>query len=173
MILSTEMVTVKNIGAVIGLCVMFTASSVEAREFSQSWQGSKFAPCEGIGLLGAYRVHVRGDVEGKADGSKVITNLSLYATSATFTQNEGSVTGSAVVRAGAQIVERIVLARPSVTSIEPSPKPEETRRMYFPEKTKALTVQKNGELWIEAFVAVKTSQGACALGGTSQKVELP
>lgn len=127
-------------------------------EFYHSWLGSVAAPCEGFGIAGAYRAHVAGMAEKKKDGSWVVTLLRVHATSAAFTQNEGSASAFAVVKVGSKEKAKLTLMRPTPPSIEAATKPEETRRVYLP-KDKAVTVPPNGQLRVNVSAVAKTSQG--------------
>lgn len=146
--------------------------SSSATEFHHSWLGNVGALCEGFGIAGAFRAYVSGTADKKNDGSWVVTALRVHATSAAFTQHEGSVTASATVKVSADEKAKITLARPTPPSIEAAPKPDETRRVYLP-KDKTLTVPKNGQLRVNVFAAAKTSQGGCALGSTEDVIPLP
>ena len=150
----------------------FSASHSSAADFSHSWRPSNFAMCEGIGIHGAFSVHVGGRLEAKPNGDKVITSLRVWASSAAFNLGEGSVSASAQVTGPGSPVAKTVLSRPTHSVIEPSPKPGETRIIYLP-KDKTLTVPKGGELFVEAAAIVKQSGGTCGLGSGRDKIPLP
>lgn len=158
--------------ALAGLSMTVLPGALAAADFSQSWRGASGAPCEGIGIHGAFSVHVNGRLDTKSDGTKVITMLQVYATSGAFTQNEGSASATALIKAGSQVKERVSLVRPEGAAVEAAPKSDETRRVYLP-RNRSLTILKGSELWVQASAIVTTSQGACALGGTEQKISLP
>jgi hypothetical protein len=153
----------------VGGCL---ASYSFAADFSHSWRPGNFAMCEGIGIHGAFSVHVGGRLEAKANGDKVITSLRVWASSAAFNLGEGSVSASAQVTGPGNPPAKTVLSRPTHSVIEPSPKPGETRILYLP-KDKTLTVPKGGELFVEAAAIVKQSGGTCGLGSGRDKVPLP
>jgi hypothetical protein len=158
-----------NRHAAVGLLGFLASSSVHASEFAHSWVEARYAPCEGIGGHGSFRIAVSGTTSPGTAGDVNIGSLSVHSSSAAFTQGEASVSATASVRVGGAVKRSLTLGRPTAPSIEPSPKPDETRRVYLPPNA-ALALPKGGELWVSASAIVKTSAGVCALGSSEAKV---
>ena len=140
-----------------------------AAEFSHSWVEARYTPCEGVGAHGSFRIHVSGQVTPSVGDARSIDSLSVYASSAAFTQGEVSTSASARIKVGGSVKQEITLTRPTTDAIEPSPKEDETRRLYLP-SGKTLALPKDGELWVAASTVVKTAAGVCALGGSEARV---
>ena len=102
------------------------------KSFSTSWVSARYAPCEGIGVAGSFRVYAAGDATVAADKTRKVTSLAVYASSAAFTQATGSVAARAIVKRNGSTVSQIVLTRPTPPAIEPAPKADEARRVYLP-----------------------------------------
>jgi len=156
------------------LAVLFSATAcvTQAAPFQHSWVAPKYAPCEGVGATGSFRVHVSGNVDVAPGGVKTINRLMAHVSSGSFTQSEGTATARAFVTVGAAENKSVILARPTGSVVEPAPKPDESRRLYLPDGA-VLAVPKNGELWVAATALLKTSAGSCVLGSSEQKVNLP
>jgi hypothetical protein len=146
--------------------------SAQAKEFEHSWFEAKFTPCEGVGVHGTFRVKVGGAATAGADGSQIVSALRVHASSGAFTQNEGSIGASALVKVGGAVKEKLVLTRPAPPSVEAAQKPDETRKVYLAQG-KTLTIPKGGELWVLASPIIKTSAGTCSLGSSESKIPLP
>ncbi|WP_144006866.1 hypothetical protein [Pelomonas sp. KK5] len=154
------------------LVLLLLHGSAGAAPFEQSWLGGIGALCEGIGVAGAFRVNVSGEAVKGNDGSWSVTALSVYATSATFTQNSGAVTGMASVKVGSSETSKVVLSRPSGAVVEPARKADETDRIYLPQGKK-VAVPKNGVLHLAVSATAKADSGTCSLGGSDGDVTLP
>jgi hypothetical protein len=134
-----------------------------------SWMGSRFAPCEGVGLNGAYRVHVEADVQELA-GSLTITSLQARAASAIFQTSPAQFSLSvSVIDAAGKVRQTYRLERPSGAVIEPAPLPSESRRLYLP-SGKVLRAGADEKLRFDGAASVSTEAGVCALGATQHTV---
>lgn len=147
------------------------AASPTTRTFSISWVSPRYAPCEGVGVAGTFRVYVEGIANVGPDRSHKITSMSVRASSAAFTQADGSVAAKAIVKRNGSPISHFVLTRPTPPAIEPAPKADETRRVYLP-SGKSLTLASGDRLHIEASTIARTSSGTCALGTTVGEVPI-
>jgi hypothetical protein len=160
-------------GSVVLCGALLVSLDAHGAEFSQSWVSPKFAPCEGVGIAGSFRVHVAGAATPKQpDGSRTVTALQVHASSAAFTQGDGSIASKAIVRRAGGTVEEVPLIRPTPPSMEATRKPDESAKLYLP-KDKTITVPDKAELLVSAAAVVKTPSGTCALGSSENAVKLP
>jgi hypothetical protein len=159
----------RTLRTAVGLGIAVLSGACLAQNISFSWVSPKYTPCEGVGAAGSFRVYVEGTATPKAgDGTRKVTALSVWVSSAAFTANSGSATARAVVKNG----ETVRLVRPTPPFIETTPKADESARVYLPQGT-MLTIPANGTLSLSASAMVKTEAGSCALGSSENTVPLP
>ena len=158
--------------AAFGLAAMGWEIPAAATAFQHSWVAARFAPCEGVGATGSFRVHVSGDATAKSDGSTVVGSLSVYTSAGAYTQNPGSTSASAVVKVKGVEQKKFPLEVPKPPALIPQPKSDETRAVYLPTNT-TITVPAGGELAVSAAAVIKIDSGSCALGTSTDTVPLP
>lgn len=147
------------------------AASQTTTTFSTSWVSPRYAPCEGVGVAGTFRIYVEGIANMGPDRSYKITSMSVRASSAAFTQANGSVAAKAIVKRNGSPVGHLLLTRPTPPAYEPAPKADETPRVYLP-RGGSLTLANGDRLHIEASAIAHTSSGTCALGTTVGEVPI-
>lgn len=147
------------------------SAALQAATFKQDWVAPQYAPCEGVGVHGSFRVWVSGNYEVRTNGEKRITFLSVHTSSGAFTQLPGTTTATALVKVNGAVKLKVVLSRPVGAAVEASLRKDETSPVYL-QRSKVIAMPKGAELWVDASVAVKTSSGMCGLGSSSRKISL-
>ena len=158
--------------ATLGLTALACSGRAAATAFEHSWAAARFAPCEGVGAAGSFRVHVSGDATTKADGTKVVGSLAVYTSAAAYTQSAGSTSAFATVNAGGTERKKVLLATPRPPALIPKPKADESRAVYLPAGM-TISIPAGGELSVSASAILTTDGGSCALGSSAATVPLP
>ena len=148
------------------------AAGQTTKSFSTSWvSAARYAPCQGIGAAGTFRVYAAGDAIVATDKTRKVTSLTVYASSATFTQAAGSIAARAIIKHNGSTVNQVVLTPPTPPVVEPAPKADEARRVYLP-AGKTLTLAIGDQLHVEASAIAGTPSGTCTLGSSTSEIPL-
>lgn len=135
------------------------ASAAEA--FSRDWLGASFAPCEGFGVHGAYRIYLSGRTTGSGQ-ERSLVYVSVYVSTAAKNLGTLRLTAAIQKRAPGDPGEKILLTRPTVPTGEEQPGALDSSRLYLPHGT-TVRVPAGTTLRVEVTPSVETPQGSCVL----------
>lgn len=153
----------------LGLMICFIATSPSGSEVVFSWATPNFAPCEGVGIHGSYRVTARANIVSDS-GAKTINSLTVFASSAAFSPDTSSLTVGVDVVTPPAPVQSISLVTQPPDSIAESPDSNETPRLFLPPNT-IIPVTANTKLVFNVSATIQTPQGSCAVGSTTKQID--
>ena len=142
--------------------------AIEVKEWS--WLASAFAPCENVGVHGAYRVTVKADTLTRRDGKLSVTRMTAKATSAIFSQGNNEFSISVAVLTGASEGGSIPFTPQPPKSIGPAPGPNESRMRFLP-TGQTLLVPPGSKLRFRVAASVRLEGGRCALGSDTEDID--